>query len=118
MTFTVVAEVHISPPVDDEEKLIAQASGQHVVDNTDPGEAPAILSSPRGDTLVSKPEMHSARKIVQDGIPMEEVVCLEPLMTSVPDTPLDSKLLQAIWLGTHQITRFPRKIRLVDLWRV
>ena len=42
--------------MDDEEKLLAQASGQHVVENTDPGEAPAILSAPRGDTLVSKPE--------------------------------------------------------------
>ena len=47
MTFTAVAEVHMSAPVDDEEKFIAQASGQHVVDNTDPGEAPAILSPPR-----------------------------------------------------------------------
>ena len=81
----------MSAPVDDEEKLIAQSSGQHVVDNTDPGEAPAILSAPRGDMLVSKPEMHSAQKIVPGGIPMEEVVCLEPLMTSVPDAPLDSK---------------------------
>ena len=38
----------MSAPVDDEEKLRAQASGQHVVDNTDPGEAPAILSAPWG----------------------------------------------------------------------
>ena len=29
--------------MDDEEKLLAQASGQHVVENTDPGKAPAIL---------------------------------------------------------------------------
>ena len=81
----------MAAPVDEEEKLIAQASGQHVVGNTDPGEAPAILSAPLGDTLVSKPKMHSAQKIVLDGIPMEEVVCLEPLMASVPDAPLDSR---------------------------
>ena len=40
VTFTAVAEVHMSAPVDEEEKLIAQASGQHVVCNTDPGKAP------------------------------------------------------------------------------
>ena len=57
VTFMAVAEVQMLPPMDDEEKLIAQASGQHVVDNTDPGDAPAILSASRGDTLVSKPEM-------------------------------------------------------------
>ena len=45
-TLTVVAEVHMSAPVDEEEQLIAQASGQHVVCNTDPGKAPAILSTP------------------------------------------------------------------------
>ena len=28
---------------------------------------------------------------VLDGIPMEEVECLEPLLTSVQDAPLDSK---------------------------
>ena len=81
----------MSAPVDEEEQLIAQASGQHILCNTDPGEAPAILSAPLGDTLVSKPKMHSDQKIVLDGIPMEEVECLEPLMTSVPDAPLDSR---------------------------
>ena len=85
------AEVHMSAPVDEEEKLIAKAIEQHVVSNTDPGKAPAILSIPLGDTLVSKQTMHSAQKIVLDGIPMEEVVCLEPLMASVADTPLDSR---------------------------
>ena len=68
VTFTAVAEVHMSAPVDEEEKLIAQVNGQHVVCNTDPGKAPAILSAPLGDTLVSKPKMHSAQKIVLDGI--------------------------------------------------
>ena len=50
-----------------------------------------MLSAPRGDTLFSEPEMHSAQMKVLDGIPMEEVECLEPLLTSVPDAPLDSK---------------------------
>ena len=86
--FTAVAEVHMSAPVDEEEKLIAQASGQHVVCNTDPGKAPTVLSAPLGDTLVSKPKMHSANKIDLDVIPM--VVCPEPLTASVPDVPLDS----------------------------
>ena len=81
----------MSAPVDEEEKLIAQASGQRVVGNTDPGETPAILSAPLGDTLVSKPKIHSAQKIVLDGIPIEEIVCLEPVMASVPDAPLDSR---------------------------
>ena len=34
VTFTAVAEVHMSAPVDEEEKLIVQASGQHVVCNS------------------------------------------------------------------------------------
>ena len=38
-----------------------------------------------------KPKMHSAQKKVLDGIPMEEAECLEPLLTSIPDAPLDSK---------------------------
>ena len=53
MTFKVVAEVHMSAPVDEEAKFIAQASGQHVVCNTEPGKAPTILSTPLGDTLVN-----------------------------------------------------------------
>ena len=71
----------MSAPVDEEEKLIAQASGQHVVCNTDPGKAPAIFP------WETRSKMHSAQKIVLDGIPMEEVVCLELLMASVLDTP-------------------------------
>ena len=35
--------------------------------------------------------MHSAQMKALNGIPMEEVECLEPLLTSVPDAPLDSK---------------------------
>ena len=49
------------------------------------------LSAPRGDTLVNKPKMHSAQMEVLDGIPMVEAECLEPLLTSFPDAPLDSK---------------------------
>ena len=79
MTFTAVADVHMSAPVDEEDKLIAQVSGQHVVCNTDPGKAPSILSIPLRDMLVNKPKMYSSQKIDLDGIPMEEVVCLEPL---------------------------------------
>ena len=56
-----------------------KVSGQHVVCNTDPKKAPAILNTPLRDTLVNKPKMYSAQKIDLDGIPVEEVVCLEPL---------------------------------------
>ena len=91
MRFTAVAEVHRPPSTDNEERLLAQASGQHAFENTDPGEAPVKLSARRGDTLVSKPKMHSAQRKVLGGIPMEEAECLEPLLTSVPDAPLDSK---------------------------
>ena len=66
--FTAVAEVHRPPSTDDEGKILAQASGQQVVGNTDPGKAPVMLSAPRGDTLVSKPKMHSAQMKVLDGI--------------------------------------------------
>ena len=91
VTFTAVAEVHMSASVNEEDKFIAQASGQHVVCNTDPGKVPAILSAPPGDTLINKPKMYSAQKIDLDGIPMEEVVVLEPLAFSVPDASLDSR---------------------------
>ena len=84
-------EVHMSASVNEEDKLIAQASWQHVVCDTDPGKVPAILSAPPGDTLVNKPKMYSAQKIDLDGIPMEEVVVLEPLAFSVPDVSLDSR---------------------------
>ena len=91
MTFTAVAEVHMSASVNEEDKLIAQASWQHVVCNTDPGKVPAILIAPPGDTLVNKLKRYSAQKIDLDGIPMEEVVVLEPLAFSVPDASLDSR---------------------------
>ena len=79
VTFSAVAEVHVSASANVEDNLVAQASGQHVVCNTDPGKVPAILSVPPGDTLVNKPRMDSAQKIDLDGIPMEEVVVLEPV---------------------------------------
>ena len=91
LRFTAVAEVHRPLSTDDEGEILAQPSGQQVVGNTYPGKAPVMSSAPRGDTLFSKPEMHPAQMRVLDGIPMEEVECLEPLLTSVPDAPLDSK---------------------------
>ena len=86
----------MSASVNEEDRLIAQSSGQHVVCNTDPGNAPAILSAPPGDTLVNKPKMYSAQKIDLDGKPMEEVVVLEPLAFSVPDASLDSRPMAGI----------------------
>ena len=77
--------------MNEEDKFIAQASGQHVVCDTDPGEVPAIVSAPPGETLVNQPKMYSAQKIDLDGIPMEEVVVLEPLSFSAPDASLDSR---------------------------
>ena len=81
----------MSASANEEDKLVAQASGQHVVCNTDPGKVPAISSVPMGDTLANKPRMYSAQKIDLDGIPMEEVIVLEPLAFSVPDGSLDSR---------------------------
>ena len=40
MRFTAVAEVHRPPSMDNDERLLAQASGQHAVENTDPGKLP------------------------------------------------------------------------------
>ena len=91
MTFSAVTEVHVSPVVNEDDKFIAQASGQHVVCDTDLGEVPAMLSAPPGDTLVNQPGMYSAQKIDLDSIPMEEVVVLEPLEFSAPDASLDSR---------------------------
>ena len=88
MTFTAVAEVHVSAAVNEEDKFIAQVSGQHVVCDTD---LPAILNAPPGDRLVNQPEMYSAQKIDLDGMPMEEVVVLDPLEFSAPDASLDSR---------------------------
>ena len=86
---TVVAETPVPTAAgvtfNEEDKLVAQASGQHVVCNTDTGKVPAR------DTLVNKPKMYSAQKIDLDGIPMEEVVVLEPLAFSVPDVSLDTR---------------------------
>ena len=86
-----VADVHVSASANKEDKLVPQASGQHVVCNTDPGKVPAISSVPPGDTLVNKPKMYSAQKIDLDGIPLEEVVVLEPLAFSVSGISLDSR---------------------------
>ena len=77
--------------MNDEDTFIAQASGKHVFCDTDLGEVPAILNAPPGDTLVNQPEMYSAQKIDLDGMPMEEVVVLEPLEFSAPDASLDSR---------------------------
>ena len=55
------AWVHVSAAVNEEDKFIAQASGQHVVCDTDLGEVPAILNGAPGDTLVNQPEMYSAQ---------------------------------------------------------
>ena len=107
--FTAVAEVHRPPSMDDEGKILAQPSGQQVVGNTDPGKAPVMLSAPRGDTLFSKPEMHSAQMKVLDGIPMEEVECLEPLLTSVPDAPLDSTPMPGNMIRNSSDLAVPQK---------
>ena len=60
VTFSAVAEVHVLASANEEDKLLAQASGQHLVCNTDPGKVPAISSVPKGDTLANKPRMYSA----------------------------------------------------------
>ena len=106
---TAVAEVHRPPSTDDEGEILAQPSGQQVVGNTDPGKAPVMLSAPRGDTLFNKPEMHSAQMKVLDGIPMEEVECLEPLLTSVPDAPLDSKPMVGNMIRNSSDLAVPQK---------
>ena len=53
-----------------------------------------LTSNPTGDTPVNKPRMCLAQKIDLDGIPMEEVVVLEPLAFSVPDGSLDSRPME------------------------
>ena len=109
MRFTVVAEVHRPPSTDDQGNILAQASGQQVVGNIDPGKAPVMLSAPRGDTLVRKPKMHSAKMKVLDGIPMEEAECLEPLLTLVPDAPLDSKPMAGNMIRNSSDLAVPQK---------
>ena len=79
----------MSASASEDDSLVAQASEQHIVCNTDPGKVPEILSVPAGDTLVTKLMKHSAQKIDLDGIPMEED--LEPLAFSVLDVSLDSR---------------------------
>ena len=91
VTFSAVAEVHVSASVIEDDGLVAQASEQRIVCSTDPGKVPETLNVPAGDTLVTKPMKHSAQKIDLDGIPMEEIVVLEPLALSVPDVSLDSR---------------------------
>ena len=91
VTFSAVAEVHVSASAGEEDSFVAQASEQHIVCNTDPGKVPEILIVPTGDTLVTKPMKHSAQKIDVVGTPMEEVVVLEPLAFLVPDVSLDSR---------------------------
>ena len=107
--FTAVAEVHRPPSTNDEGNILAQPSGQQVVGNTDPGKAPVMLSAPRGDTLFSKPKMHSAQMKVLDGMPMEEAECLEPLLTSVPDAPLDSKPMAGNMIRNSSVLVVPQK---------
>ena len=107
--FVTAAEVHRPLSTDDEGTFLAQPSGQHVVRNTDPVKAPVMLSAPRGDKLVSEPEMHSAQMKALDGIPMEEVECLEPLLTSVPDAPLDSKPMAGNMIKNSSDFAVPQK---------
>ena len=91
VTFSAVAEVHVSASDNEDDNLTAQASEQHIVCNTDPRKVPEISSVPAGDTLITKPMQHSAQKIDMDGIPMEGIVVLEPLAFSVLDVSLDSR---------------------------
>ena len=107
--FTAVAEVHRPPSTNDEGNILAQPSGQQVVGNRDPGKAPLMLSAPRGNTIFSKPKMHSAQMKVLDGIPMEEAECLEPLLTSVPDAPLDSKTMAGNMIRNSSDLAVPQK---------
>ena len=59
--------------------------------SADPWKVSETLSVPAGDTHITKPMKHSAQKIDLDGIPMEEIVVLEPLALSVLDVYLDSR---------------------------
>ena len=68
-----------------------------------------MLSAHQGDALFSKPEMHSAQMKVLDGIPMEEVECLEPLLTSVPDAPLESKPMAGNMIRNSSDLMVPQK---------
>ena len=74
VTFSAVAEVHVSASVIDDDILVAQASEQRTVCSTDPGKVPKTLSVPAGHTLVTEPVKHSAQKIDLDVTTMEEKV--------------------------------------------
>ena len=53
MTFSAVAEVHVSASAIEDDSLVAQASEQHIVCSTDPGKVPETSSVPAGDTRSS-----------------------------------------------------------------
>ena len=91
VTFSAVAEVHVSASATEDDSSIAQASEQRIVCGIDSGTVPETLSVLAGDTLITKPMKHLAQKIDLDGTPMEEIVVLEPLAFSVPDISLDSR---------------------------
>ena len=109
MRFTVVAEVHRPLSTDDKGEILAQPSGQQVVGKTYPGRAPVMSSAPQADTLFSRPEMHPVRIRVLDCIPIEEVECLEPLLISVPDAPLDSKPMAGNRMRNSSDVAIPQK---------
>ena len=89
--FTAMAEVQRPPSTEDEGEILAQRSGQQVIGNAYSGRNPVMSSAPRGGMLFRGPETYPAQMRVLDGIPMEEVECLEPLSILVPDAPLDSR---------------------------
>ena len=62
-----------------------------------------------GDTLANKPKMHSAQMEVLDGMPMEEAECLEPLLISATDTPLDSKPMAGNMMENSSDRAVPQK---------
>ena len=48
VTFSAVAEVHVSASASEDDSLVGQASEQHIVCNTDPGKVPETSSVPAG----------------------------------------------------------------------
>ena len=91
VTFSEVAEVHVSTSVMEDDSSVAQTSEQHVGRGIDSGNVPETSSVPKGDTLITKSMKHSAQRIDLDGTHMEGIVVLEPLTLSVPDVSLDSR---------------------------
>ena len=61
VTFSAVAEVHISTAKIDDDIFAVQASEQRTVCSTDPGRVPKVVSVPAGDTLVAEPLKHSVQ---------------------------------------------------------